>query len=238
MSRKLLFLNLALAVLLAVAGARARERWVEAEKRAEVVLSKRLPPAPPPPFTPLPVVERAHAGSYADIAQQTLFSPDRNPTVVVEVAPPKPMPPLPVMYGVMDLGEGPVAMMAEKPGANRYEVHAGSTIGEFKILALDTQEIALQWEDKKVVKKLSELVDRTAPVARQAAPPKPAAAAAAPAPAAKVASAYGPGGDMGPGTKACQQGDTAAAGAIVDGYQKVVVDTPFGKSCHWKKVGN
>lgn len=238
MSRKLLLLNLVLAVLVAIVGTRARDNWLEAQKRADVVLSKRVPVAAAPPFTPLVPPERAHAGSFADIAQQTLFSPDRNPTVVVEVAPPKPMPPLPVMYGVMNLGEGPVAMMAEKPGASRHEVHAGSTIGEFKIVSLSMDEIALQWEDKRMVKKPADLVDRSgAQTAAEAAKAKAVAAkpaAPAPAPAqARVASASGPGGELGGGNRQCQPGDNSPAGTVMDGYRKIVRDTPFGKSCFW-----
>ena len=44
-----------------------------------------------------------------------LFDRSRNSTVVVEVPPPpppKPMPPLPAYHGMMNLGDGPVAVMS------------------------------------------------------------------------------------------------------------------------------
>ncbi len=240
MSRKLLLLNVVLAVLVVVVGTRARSNWLEAEKRASVVLSKRYPPVAPPPFSPLAAVERAHAGSYAEVAQKTLFSADRNPTVIEEVAPPKPMPPLPLMHGVMDFGEGLVAMMSAKAGERQQEVQAGSAIGDFKLVSLSTDQVVLEWEGKRVVKKPSELVDRSA---MQAAAAKAKAAAAAPRPAntpapaqAQVVAASGPGTDLGGGNKACQPGDKTPAGTVQNGLRKIVKPTPFGNACYWEPV--
>ena len=79
---------------------------------------------------------------YADVANKNLFSEDRNPNIIVDppkVETPKPMPPLPVVYGMMGLPSGTKAIMAEKPGAPSTTVRAGETLGEFKIVALDTQ---------------------------------------------------------------------------------------------------
>jgi hypothetical protein len=36
-----------------------------------------------------------------------------------------------------------------------------------------------------------------------------------------------------PPVKNCQAGDTAPAGTIVDGYKKVIEQTPFGAACRW-----
>jgi hypothetical protein len=33
--------------------------------------------------------------------------------------------------------------------------------------------------------------------------------------------------------KACQPGDTSPAGTVVDGYKKIVEQTPFGPACRW-----
>ena len=67
-----------------------------------------------------------------------LFSRDRNPTVVLDPPPPPPpppqMPPLPVAYGVMDLGSGPTAILAEKPGAETSGISDRREDREFKIL--------------------------------------------------------------------------------------------------------
>ena len=49
-------------------------------------------------------------------------------------------------------------------------------------------------------------------------------------------SAQKPGVDVGEGLKGCQVGDSTPAGAVVDGYRKVIAQTPFGGSCRWEKV--
>jgi hypothetical protein len=36
--------------------------------------------------------------------------------------------------------------------------------------------------------------------------------------------------------KLCNPGDTSPAGAVVDGYRKVVTRTPFGEVCRWEPV--
>jgi hypothetical protein len=36
-----------------------------------------------------------------------------------------------------------------------------------------------------------------------------------------------------PPVKNCQAGDTSPAGTVVDGYKKVIEQTPFGRACRW-----
>jgi hypothetical protein len=102
-----------------VAGAvHLRREWTEARAREQAVLLKRIRPVPPPPCPPLPATEPVKAADYNDIAQKMLFSKDRNPVVVVEPPPaPKvvPMPALPLFHGVVNLGDGPMAIMSEGP---------------------------------------------------------------------------------------------------------------------------
>ena len=50
------------------------------------------------------------------------------------------------------------------------------------------------------------------------------------------ADANRPGAETGTGIKGCQPGDNSPAGAVVDGYRKLVTETPFGKSCRWEKI--
>ena len=80
-----------------VATAEAMRRVI-AKAREAAELGRKVPAAPPPPFTALPGAPPVVAGGYADIAQKTLFDRSRNPTVAVELPPappPVPMPPLP-----------------------------------------------------------------------------------------------------------------------------------------------
>jgi hypothetical protein len=232
MSRKLLALNLALAVLAVTAGFQARSAWLETQKRAGVIVGLPLKPAPAPPYSPEPAAPQAVAADYVEVAQQMIFSSDRNPNVVVEVEAPKPMPPLPVLYGVMNLGDGMMAMMSETAGGGHREVHSGQKIGEFRMVSVDRETIVLDWEGKQITKKLSELT------ARAETPPSPNSAPAQ-VPAQRVVTPVanaGPGEDVGGGVRKCVDGDTSPAGSVVDGMKKIVTQTPFGAICRWESV--
>jgi hypothetical protein len=113
-----------------------------------------------------------------------LFAKDRNPTVVVEVKPepPKPMPKLPALYGVMNLLDGTTAIMSEKPETRHVGVRPGEKIGEFTLVAVDRDEITFAWEGKEVTRKIDAMIDRAGP-----APPAPGGVAPRSAPAVAVA---------------------------------------------------
>lgn len=235
MRKRLLLLDLLLLALLVVVGERVRQRWLEARKRESVVLGQPLRQAPPPPYAPLAPVTPPLAAAYADVAQQMLFSSERNPTVVVEVAEPPKMPDLPAFYGLVNIGDGPTAFMAEKPGGPHKEVRFGQEIGEFKLVTVTRDEIVLEWHGERVTKKLQELTVQPAepsPAAEAAPPPKPQVQSTQ----VSAAQQSVPGMDLGSGRRACQPGDNAPAGAVADGYRKVVKDFPFGKVCEWVAV--
>jgi hypothetical protein len=242
---KFIALNLLLAVALAGIVWQARTRWNAAQTTRDANLNVKVKPVPAPPLTPAPKPDGAQATKYADVATKNLFSKDRNPNVIIDppkVEKPKEMPPLPVVYGVLGLPSGTKAIMAEKAGGTSRPVHAGDTIGEFKITSLDPQTVVFDWDGKPITKKIEDLIDRSnATVASNAtvmgpqgnapAPPPP------PRPAANVAAA--PGTDIptsaGQSQKTCVPGDSSPAGTVVDGYRKNVVQTPFGAICTWIK---
>jgi hypothetical protein len=238
LKRKLLLLNLGLAILIAAVVVHLRREWMESRAREWVVLQQRIKPAPAPPVIPLPPAETVKAASYRDIAEKMLFSKDRNPTVIVEAPappPPKPMPPLPVFHGVLNLGDGPTAIMSEKPGAAHRDFRPGDQVGAFKLVALDADEIVLEWDGKTITKKVEELIDHSAPP--PPAPAKVVAVAAPPAeqPAPPKSAPAAPGVDLGGrGIRACQPGDSSPAGTVADGMRKVIKSTPFGKNCYWE----
>jgi hypothetical protein len=235
--RKLLLANLALLALTAAGVVHLRTQWIEARAREQAVLRKRIQPAPAPPLPPLPATETVKAARYNDIAQKMLFSKDRNPVVVVESPPapkPVPMPALPLFHGVLNLGDGPMAIMSEGPKGPHRDYQPGDKVGAFKLVAVNNEELVLEWEGQTITKRLDEILDRStaAPGAQQVAavaPTTPVAAKplVAPAPAA-------PGADLSAGVKACQPGDTSPAGTVTDGMRKVVKATPFGNKCYWE----
>lgn len=240
MKSKLLLLNAVLLVAIGAGVWRLREAWLAARVREESVLGRRV--APPPLGSPpaAPRTEPVLATSYADIAEKMLFAKDRNPTVVVEVKPepPKPMPKLPALYGVMNLLDGTTVIMSEKPDMRHVGVRPGDKIGEFTLVAVNHDEITLAWQGKEVVRRIDDMIDRAGPV--QPAPSGVAsrsgpvvAAAAPPSQAQQKRGEPAPGVEVAKGIRACQPGDTSPAGTVADGYKKLVTPTPFGNSCRW-----
>jgi hypothetical protein len=108
-------------------------------------------------------------------------------------------------------------------------------------VAVNRDEIVLEWEGQQFKKRLEELAERTE---RPDQTPAVAAVPAQPAPVAVVqttkvepaASLAGPGRDTGVGIRLCQQGDPSPPGTIKDGFRKVVTRTPFGGACRWEPV--
>ena len=82
---------------------------------------------------------------------------------------------------MVDLGDGPMAIMSEGPKGPHRDYQPGDKVGAFKLVAVNNEELVLEWEGQTITKKVDEILDRST-----AAPPaarSPAAAAAAPAPA-------------------------------------------------------
>jgi hypothetical protein len=250
LSRNLLLLNLLLLALCGlgvwrISGLR-RERLAEQEK----FLNRREVAVPAPVILTPPAVAPVAAGPYLEVAQQLLLSGDRNPSVILDVVPPKVMPALPRAYGAMDLGEGPRVVLAAHGNPQRsYAV--GGTIGEFKLLAITQAGVVFEWDGKKVAASYAELRDDSPPPAQEAAAshpeqPAPSQGTAPPPPQpAKsdslqtIRSDSATQGRPGPGTgssRPCLPGDKSAAGTVSEGYRKSTVDTPMGQGCFWRKV--
>ena len=236
MNRKLWVLNFVLIGVVAWAGVAFRNQWRATKARETTVLAARVKPGPPPPFTPLPVEPPMSASAYAQIAMRTLFDPSRNPNVVVELPPPPAppvMPPLPLCYGVMNLGDGTgaAAILAENEKSAHQYLHPGATIGQFKLIDVNADEIILEWNGKQIRKPVIELAGSSSSEAA-AQPQQVETPVSTPAPQMKA----GPGEDMGQGFKRCFMNDGLADGTVQEGYRKAVYKTPFGSACRWEPV--
>jgi hypothetical protein len=237
MKRKLILLNVALLALAAAASWQLRARWLEGKAQERKVLRQSVKPVVPPPPPALEPPQAAKAAGYSEVAQKTLFSRDRNPDVVVEVAPPKPVPEFPVAYGIMSLGGEASAILSAKSGERSRRYSAGDKVGEFILAEVENDAIVLEWDGRQFRKSLKDL--RAA--APAAAPVAVAPAAAAPTVVAPVQTAApspdpGPGAQTGEEHRACVGGDTSPAGTIRNGYRKVLVASPFGDLCRWDLV--
>ncbi len=236
MSRKLLILNLALAAAVVYAGFQIRDLAQAGKAREAAALNRKVPPVPPAPFSSAPVPPPVLPSEYADIAQKMLFDKSRDSTVVIETPPappPKPVPPLPLYHGQMNLGDGVLVILSESASAPHKGIHVGETIGAFQLVEATRQELTFAWEDKVIRKNVAELRDSGGSGgAPPAAAPEQPRAVAAPVPAAKTNA--GPGVETGAGIKACSPNDGYPDGAVVDGYRKVAVNSPFGVMCRWE----
>jgi hypothetical protein len=240
LNRKLLILDVVLVAALAWAGFQFHDQWRASQARQSATLNHRIAPVPPPQFTPLPPTPGVLASSYGAIADKMLFDRSRNATVVVEVPPPpppKPMPPLPVYHGMMNLGDGTVAVMSVNASAPHQEVRPGEAIGPFKLVDVTNEEITLEWDGKTIHKHADEMSDRASREAPQTTQAQTAQAAQA-APAAPAnATPLGPGDDGGRGFRGCQPNDSSPTGTVMDGYRKTSTFTLFGQQCRWEPVG-
>jgi hypothetical protein len=179
------------------------------------------------------------ATNYLEVAEKLLFSPDRNATVVIEVAPPKPMPDLPRAHGLMAFGGDPTIVLSEKSGGRQRGYRAGESIGPFKVVAVKDGNVVFEWEGQQIERRVEDILVRSAP-AIEATPAPPSNAAPAAAPATTVLSSEtakaAPGVELRQQERACNPGDTSPPGSVVDGMRKVVTKTPFGDSCRWVPV--
>jgi len=245
LNRKLLTLNVVLVALAIYAGFQLHGQWVAAKAREAAARSYRARPVPAAALAPLPQEPAVLPSGYKDVAMNDLFDQSRNPNVPVEPPPPppppKPVPPLPAFHGMMDIGDGPIAMMSRAGSSEQQEVRAGGMIGEFKLLDFNRQEIALEWEGKVIHKRVDEVADKSA--TNQQGPSEIAPGTVLPgivntqAPQEGPKRDLGPGPDNGGGNRPCQANDSSPAGTTTDGYRKVVIPTLFGNTCYWAPVG-
>jgi hypothetical protein len=244
MNRRLILLNLALLALAGLIGWKLRQRWLESNAHERAIFEKAAQKKallPPPPIQPPAPFQ---AAQYVNVAQQILFTKDRNPNVPVDAPPPPPpeppMPALPSYYGQIAISD-PVVFLSLGNGAQK-SYHKGDKVGPFELLAFDREKITLGWNGKTVDRKLAELTPKEPQqvVANTPAPTAPLAPSTGVKTFAGESSNSSPdskiGVDMGAGNRACVMGDTTPAGTVVNGYKKLVSQTLMGMSCHWEQV--
>ncbi len=251
MRKKLLLLNLLLTAMLAAAGVKIRDQWLESRRREAELLAIQVPPTPTPPVPVSELVQPMQAAGYLDVAAKMLFSKDRNPMVVVEAPQPKPDPEMPVVHGVMDLGFGATVFMTEKAGGQQKGYKTGDKVGEYKLVKASRTDLEFEWDGKTFRKTVTELKAKPS-----MAPPPQQAASGAGTPATPVTQqptnytvtseekmkelqkpkAGAAWIDTGGVNHACAPGDSAPAGTVTNGYRKVLKPSMFGQICFWEPV--
>lgn len=239
MNRKLLLLDVLLVAAVVYVGFQLRDEARTARAREAAKLNLQLKPPAAPQFRPLPPEPPVMPSAYLNIPDKMLWDRSRNSVVVIEPPPPPPppppMPPLPVYHGMMSLGSsGTTAFFSLSADTQHQAIHIGENIGQFKLLSVSSDEIALEWNGQVVRKTVAELSgQKGAPVVQVAQERTEAPAPAAPPPPVKS----GPGEDTAFGFKTCATNDGNAPGTVIDGYRKVMHTNPFGTNCTWEPVG-
>jgi hypothetical protein len=237
-TKKLILLNLVLLTLLGLVCWRFRQQYLQMKAHEVAVLGRKMQSVPPPAVATLPKPEKLVATTYLAVADQNLFSKDRNPN---EIPPPKPAPPppppvpaFPAARGVMLWdGEPPTVLLSERPGGTQKGYHPGDKIGPWKILAVTNQYVTFEWEGKQFKKPIDELLDKVA-----ALEPPPTVPVNTPQPQTRslAETKNGIGTTIGEGLRAASCEDNIAAGTVRDGYTMVVAQNPMtGKACFWQK---
>lgn len=244
MNRKLLFVNVVLLGLLILGVAELIRRIRIADERYSMLetLPAKEAPAYPAPEAPRPV----RPGEYMPVVDRLLFSEDRNPIVEVE-EPPKPVverPELPLLVGVMNLGEGPIAMMSATSGGAPRPVMVGEKVGEFTFLGASGDKVVLEWAGQKIEVGESELVGAagSAPKAKPRAPRTSSARASSKTNLAgdkrkSISKEYYIGAPLSgqTGRRAADPTDGVADGTEANGWVRRVRQTPFGAQHWWEK---
>lgn len=242
MNRKLVLLNAVLALVVVFGGVQLHNQYRAAKARQAALSGVRVPPAPAPPFVPLPNDAPVLPSGYKDVAMQDLFHPSRNPEIVKDLPPPPPPPPpmpeLPRYHGQMNIGDGPMVLLVEKAGEREKAIKPGETIGQFKLVDVTTSEITFAWtfNGELVRRTLYSMMDHPAAGAAAAGDSRSNPAPIPPPPPPPIKSAIGPGELTGLGTKICDANDSTPAGTVVNGFRKTEGRTPFGAFCVWDPV--
>ncbi len=247
MSRKLLLINVVLLGLLILGVAELVRQARGAQQR--YALLDLIPPEEAPAYPAPASPPRVRQRDYMPVVDRLLFSQDRNPVVEVEVPPVEieQRPALPLLVGLMDLGDGPIAMMAASANGTPRPVAAGEKVGDFTFVAAQGETLTLEWNGQQFEATEAELngADGADPN------PRPRVQTRAPArrPAARSSTRLG--GDrsksvstkyyIGPplsgqsGRRSADPTDGVADGIESDGYTRRVRQTPFGAQHWWEK---
>nr|MCU0248281.1 hypothetical protein [Bryobacter sp.] len=159
MRRSLLFLNLLLLTAIGLSCWQMSRQYEETQLRQRQFLARKTAQPPQPILTLPPDPQQVQASAYLEVAATLPFSPDRNPTVIVDVTPPKPMPPLPAYYGMMNFGQGPRVILAAG-GQQQKSYKIGDDVGPFKLVAVAESGLVFGWDGKQVPASYAELMQK------------------------------------------------------------------------------
>lgn len=145
MKRQFMILNVGLFLLLAVAGLKFRTDWLNFGVSQDVDRVQFGGDAVSPP------VFTATGGATAlqtwtDIADQNLFSFDRNDISIAIAEGPVVVGPRPILLGTVSLGSGPLAMLAVGEQGNREyrSVRVGEVVDGWELIEIEGKAVVIE----------------------------------------------------------------------------------------------
>ena len=189
-TRQLRILQMGLAIAAGLLAWRLAAEWQRANLRYSTLSRANTER----PAAVLPNPARREPPPAQEIVAQNLFSPDRN-NEIAQAVKSEPLPPVPVVFGTMKLGENYEALMVEGgPSAGRSprRVKSGEHLGPYIVVDIRDEKVVIEYGGQKTTldvyqsaHSVLQSAARTAPTAP--APPVVETGASAP-PAAPVAS--------------------------------------------------
>lgn len=154
MRRSLLLLNLVLLAAAGLLGYRLNVEWKNYRSRVSWVYGPAHAEQPTNAAAP---ASTATLENWAEIIARNVFSAERtNALASASAAPPEP-----VVFGTMNLGSGPIALMSEAPGRGYRQVRLGEPIGGYKLIAVEGQKVTLEWPGGQIKIDAAESASRT-----------------------------------------------------------------------------
>lgn len=234
--RQLWMLNTVLAVSVLVLAWRLVGEWQRGNERYGRLAqqSGRSGPA-----YVLPATSQQALPSGSEVIAKNLFTSERNS----EVAPSARLdaPPVPVVFGTMQLGPGYEALMAEGgPEASRgfRRLKSGEQIGPYTVVEIQDEKVVVEFQGQRTtidVYQSANSVTRTqartvpaaaAPVVEAVSGPPPSSATPAPTGSAAAAGPTAPSSGVAPGVRVTIEGNR----------KKFERDSPFGTQTWYEEI--
>ena len=190
-----------------------------------------------------PLARAVRPSAYSAISERNLFTAERG--TFRRSAPRSsrqpPADPLPVLSGIVDLGDGPAALLAAGPEEKARWVAPGEDVGGYRLEAIQGDRLTLSFRGQRVSVSAKELQDegRRRAARPRTASPRPvgriSSLSAAPSSSRPSRGRYRIGAEFRPGRFAADATDGAADGTVYGGYVRRVRQSPFGAQHWWEK---
>ena len=179
------------------------------------------------------------ASDYSDIANQFLFTPDRNSAIEILVRDSSETISLPILHGVANLGNGPVALLATHSGEKPQWTLPGEMIGNYVLESIGPDELVFEKDGRRIETAREDLLKdnrrRTVPISSRTPVSRSSNRTSALSSPSSAPGIYRIGQEFRPGRFTADETDGADDGTRYQGYIRRVRTTPFGKQHWWEK---